>query len=90
MVPIDEHGVLDQEVYRSLFNERTRFVSLSHVSNVLGTVNPVKEMIRYAHEKGVPVLIDGAQAAPHLRIDVQDRMPTFMYCLLIKYMALPE
>ena len=72
MVPIDEHGVLDQEVYRSLFNERTRFVSLSHVSNVLGTVNPVKEMIRYAHEKGVPVLIDGAQAAPHLRIDVQD------------------
>ena len=72
VVPIDEHGVLDQEVYRSLFNERTRFVSLSHVSNVLGTVNPVKEMIRYAHEKGVPVLIDGAQAAPHLRIDVQD------------------
>ena len=72
VVPIDEHGVLDQEVYRSLFNERTRFVSLSHVSNVLGTVNPVKEMIRYAHEKGVPVLIDGAQAAHHLRIDVQD------------------
>lgn len=72
VVDIDGDGVLDQEQYRSLFNERTRFASFCHVSNVLGTVNPVKEMIAFAHSKGVPVLVDGAQASPHLRIDVRD------------------
>ncbi len=72
VVPIDERGVLCQDIYRSLFNERTRLVSFCHVSNVLGTVNPVKEMIAYAHGQGVPVVVDGAQAAPWLRVDVQD------------------
>lgn len=72
VVPIDERGELRQDVYRSLFNDRTRLVSVCHASNVLGTVNPVKEMIAEAHAHGVPVVIDGAQAAPHLRIDVRD------------------
>ncbi len=72
VVPINKRGELNLEVYRSLFNERTRLVCVSHVSNVLGTVNPVKEMIAYAHAQGVPVLVDGAQAVPHLKVDVQD------------------
>ena len=72
VVGIDERGELDMEQYRSLFNERTRMVSFTHVSNVLGTVNPVKEMIRIAHSHGVPVMVDGAQASPHLKIDVRD------------------
>ncbi len=72
VVPIREDGSLDLDVYRSLFSERTRLVSCTHASNVLGTVNPVKEMIAYAHSRGVPFVVDGAQAAPHLRIDVQD------------------
>lgn len=72
VIPIKADGSLDMDVYRSLFNERTRFVSVCHASNVLGTVNPVKEIIAEAHSHGVPVLIDGAQAAPHLKIDVQD------------------
>ena len=72
VVPIRPDGTLDMEAFRSFFNERTRLVSVCHVSNVLGTVNPIKEMIGYAHSMGVPVLIDGAQAAPHLRIDVSD------------------
>ena len=72
VVPIDERGQLKLDVYRSLFNERTRLVSVCHASNVLGTVNPVKEMIAEAHSHGVPVVIDGAQAAPHIKIDVSD------------------
>lgn len=72
VVDIDNDGVLNQEQYRSLFNDRTRFVSFCHVSNVLGTVNPVKEMVAYAHEHHVPVLVDGAQASPHIKIDVRD------------------
>ena len=72
VVDIDDCGELRLAQYRSLFNDRTVFASFCHVSNVLGTINPVKEMIAYAHSKGVPVLIDGAQAAPHLRIDVRD------------------
>lgn len=72
VIPIREDGSLDMDVYRSLFNEHTRFVSVCHASNVLGTVNPVKDIIAEAHAHGVPVLIDGAQAAPHLKIDVQD------------------
>ena len=60
------------EAYSTLFNERTRMVSVAHVSNVLGTVNPVKEITRIAHEHGVPVLIDGAQSTPHFKVDVRD------------------
>ncbi|MDE6174571.1 MAG: cysteine desulfurase [Duncaniella sp.] len=72
VIPIKADGSLDMDVYRSLFNEHTRFVGVCHASNVLGTVNPVKEIVAEAHSHGVPVLIDGAQAAPHLKIDVQD------------------
>ena len=66
----DDMSTLDLEVYRSLFNERTVMASFCHVSNVLGTVNPVAEMIAIAHGHGVPVLVDGAQAVPHMRVDV--------------------
>ena len=72
VVPVDADGRLDQQVYRSLFTDRTRMVGVCHVSNVLGTVNPVKEMVAYAHSRGVPVLVDGAQAVSHLRVDVRD------------------
>lgn len=71
VVPIDERGELDMESYRNLFNERTRLVCVMHASNVLGTINPVEEMIAYAHTHDVPVLVDGAQGVPHLTIDVQ-------------------
>ncbi|MDE6866349.1 MAG: cysteine desulfurase, partial [Muribaculaceae bacterium] len=72
VVDINDKGELDLDQYRSLFNDRTVFASFTHISNVLGTVNPVREMTRIAHEHGVPVLVDGAQAAPHLRPDMQD------------------
>lgn len=72
VVPINAVGELNMEAYRSLFNERTKLVAVCHVSNVLGTVNPVKEMIAEAHRNGVPVLVDGAQAVSHMRVDVQD------------------
>ena len=72
VVDIDDRGVLDQEQYRSLFNEKTVMAAFCHVSNVLGTVNPVKEMTAFAHSRGIPVLVDGAQGTPHLPVDVQD------------------
>lgn len=72
VIPMNEKGELEVDAYRQLFSEKTRLVSITHVSNVLGTVNPVKEMIEIAHEQGIPVLIDGAQAVSHLRVDVQD------------------
>ncbi|MDL1866563.1 cysteine desulfurase [Betaproteobacteria bacterium PRO4] len=72
VVPINDAGELLVDEYEKLFNPRTRFVGLSHVSNALGSINPVKRMIATAHQHGVPVLIDGAQAAPHMKIDVQD------------------
>lgn len=72
VVDIDSEGTLDLEQYRSLFNEHTRLAAFCHVSNVLGTVNPVREMTAFAKERGVPVLIDGAQASPHMKIDVRD------------------
>ncbi len=72
VIPMTDDFVLDQEAYRNLFTERTRLVSITHVSNVLGTINPVKEMIAVAHSHDVPVLIDGAQSVPHLTVDVQD------------------
>ena len=72
VVPIDERGDLNVDTYKSLFNGHTRLVGVAHVSNVLGTINPVREMIAYAHAQGVPVLVDGAQAVPHLRVNVQE------------------
>ncbi len=72
VIPCDDRGVLDMDSYKELLNERTKFVSVTHVSNALGTINPVAEIIRLAHERGVPVLVDGAQAAPHLRVNVQE------------------
>ncbi len=72
VVPINDAGELLLDEYEALFNERTRLVSVGHVSNALGSINPVKQMIDFAHARGVPVLVDGAQAAPHLAVDVQD------------------
>ncbi|MBD5329160.1 MAG: cysteine desulfurase [Bacteroides sp.] len=72
VVDINDNGELDLEQYRSFFNDRTVFASFTHISNVLGTVNPVKEMTEIAHSHGVPVLIDGAQASPHLIPDMQE------------------
>lgn len=72
VIPITDEGEFRLDEYEKLFNERTRLVSITHVSNVLGTVNPVKEMIRTAHAHGVPVLVDGAQSTPHFAVDVQD------------------
>ena len=72
VVDIDSKGNLDLQQYKNLFNDRTVLASFCHVSNVLGTVNPVKEMTAFAKSKGVPVMIDGAQASPHLRIDIRD------------------
>jgi cysteine desulfurase / selenocysteine lyase len=72
VVPISERGELDLDAYQALFTDRTRLVGLAHVSNALGTVNPVKAMVGTARARGVPVLLDGAQAVPHLRVDVQD------------------
>ena len=72
VIPMTDEGVLDLQAYGQLFSERTKLVSVTQVSNVLGTINPVKEMIRIAHEHGVPVMIDGAQSVPHFAVDVQD------------------
>ena len=72
ILPITDDGLLKIDEYEKLFNERTKIVSITHVSNVLGTINPVKDIIKIAHEHGVPVLIDGAQSTPHISIDVQE------------------
>ena len=71
VIPMDDSGKLDMKAYEQLFSERTKIVSVAHVSNTLGTVNPVKEIVRIAHEHGVPVLVDGAQSTPHFAVDVQ-------------------
>ncbi|MBX3666049.1 MAG: cysteine desulfurase, partial [Burkholderiales bacterium] len=71
VVPVNDRGELLVDEYRKLFTPKTKFVALTHVSNALGTITPVREMIAIAHEHGVPVLVDGAQAAPHLKVDVQ-------------------
>ena len=71
IIPVNDSGELDIEAYRQLFTERTRLVSVTHVSNVLGTINPIVEIIAIAHENNVPVMVDGAQSTPHLAIDVQ-------------------
>ncbi|TNF70616.1 MAG: cysteine desulfurase [Acidobacteria bacterium] len=72
VAPINERGEVIVEEYEKLLSERTRIVAVTHVSNALGTINPVAEMIGMAHARGVPVLIDGAQAVPHLEVDVQE------------------
>lgn len=72
VIPMTDEGDVIMEEYGKLFNEKTRIVSITQVSNVLGTINPVKEMIRIAHEHEVPVMVDGAQSTPHMKVDVQD------------------
>lgn len=72
VIPMNDQGELLLDEYEKLFSDRTRIVSIAHISNVLGTINPVKEMIATAHAHGVPVLVDGAQSIPHMQVDVQD------------------
>ena len=72
VVPINDTGELLIDEYKKLFNKNTKFVGVTHVSNAIGTINPIKEMIEFSHTHGVPVLVDGAQAAPHMKIDVQE------------------
>ena len=72
VVPINDAGELDLDAYRALLNDRTRMVAVVHVSNALGTINPVKEMIAEAHARGIAVLVDGAQAVLHMKVDVRD------------------
>jgi len=71
VIPIHENGELDMEEFRKLFSSKTRLVSITHISNVLGTINPIKEIIEEAHKYDVPVLVDGAQAVPHTKVDMQ-------------------
>ncbi len=78
VIPMNERGELIIDEYEAMLNERTKFVSIIHVSNALGTINPVKEMIESAHKFGVPVLLDSAQAVPHMSLDVQDLDCDFM------------
>jgi cysteine desulfurase/selenocysteine lyase len=72
VIPINDDGELILDELDNLINDRTKIVCVTHVSNVLGTINPIKEIIATAHSKGVPVLVDGAQSVPHLKVDVQD------------------
>ena len=72
MIPVDDRGVLDQAAFESLLGKAPKLLAITHVSNALGTINPVKEMIAKAHAKGIPVLVDAAQSIPHLKVDVQD------------------
>ncbi|MBQ7819425.1 MAG: cysteine desulfurase [Bacteroidales bacterium] len=71
VIPITPNGELDIDAFRKLLNERTKLISVAHVSNVLGTINPIKDIVEEAHKINVPVLVDGAQGAPHIKIDVQ-------------------
>ena len=72
VVPINDAGELLIDEYKKLFNKNTKLIGVTHVSNAIGTINPIKKMIEFAHTHGVPVLVDGAQAAPHMKIDVQE------------------
>jgi cysteine desulfurase/selenocysteine lyase len=72
VAPINQRGELDMDAFASLIGPRTRLVAVGHVSNALGTVNPVREIVRLAHDRDVPVLVDGAQAVPHMPVDVRD------------------
>ena len=78
VIPMNDKGELLLDEYEKLFSERTKIVSVVHVSNVLGTVNPVKEMIATAHAHGVPCLIDAAQSIPHMKVDVQELDADFL------------
>ena len=71
VIPVESNGALDMAAYRELLSERTKLVAVNHVSNALGTINPVQEMVSLAHQHGALILIDGAQAAPHQLVDVQ-------------------
>ena len=71
VIPVDDSGVLDLDAYRALLNEKTRIVAVNHIANSLGTINPIQEMASYAHAAGAHILVDGAQAAPHMVVDVQ-------------------
>jgi len=72
VIPINDAGELDYDAFEKLVNEKTKLVSVVHISNALGSINPIKKIIDFAHSKKIPVLVDGAQAVPHLKIDVQD------------------
>lgn len=72
VIPFSDEGVLDLEAYKNLFNKKTRIVAVNHVSNTLGTINPVKELVEIAHSHNVPILIDGAQSISHIKVDVQE------------------
>lgn len=80
VIPMSDNGILDMEAYDNLFNEKTRIVSVAHVSNVLGTVNPVEDIVRMAHDHGVPCVVDGAQSAPHVKVDVRKLGCDFYVC----------
>jgi cysteine desulfurase / selenocysteine lyase len=80
VIPVTEEGELDLEAFERLLSERTRLVSVVHVSNSLGTINPVERVVAIAHARGIPVLLDGAQAAPHLRVDLQALDCDFFVC----------
>ena len=80
VIPMSEEGELDMSTYRSLLNERTKLVFVNHVSNALGTINPIEEIIELAHEHGAAVLVDGAQATPHIKPDVQALDCDFYTC----------
>ena len=80
VIPMTDDGILDMEAYKALFNEKTKIVSVAHVSNVLGTVNPVEDIIKIAHDNGVPCVVDGAQSAPHVKVDVQKLDCDFYVC----------
>ena len=79
VIPVLDSGELDMDAYRDLLNDKTKLVAVNHISNALGTINPIEEMIPLAHKKGALVLIDGAQAVPHAKVDVQDLNADF-YC----------
>lgn len=72
VIPITDEGLIDMDAFKALFTEKTKLVSVTYVSNVLGTVNPVKDIVRITHEHGVPCMVDGAQSTPHFKVDVQD------------------
>src|SRR5699024_12229990 len=70
-IPLEEDGTIYMEAARETITDRTKIVAVAHVSNVLGTINPVKELTELAHEKGAVIVVDGAQSAPHIKVDVQ-------------------
>ena len=80
VIPMSDNGILDMEAYEALFNEKTKIVSVAHVSNVLGTINPISDIVRIAHDNGVPCVVDGAQSAPHVKVDVRKLGCDFYVC----------